>query len=259
MTAYLVKRFLRKPMTVDDLLVVAGSLVANPPLPDEIRTILIKHELADGRSWLDHWRTEMNQFIATIAKEKTWKLQRHALIKYRVSAADWMALYQAVQNEKRISLWKDFVKDIDEFVGNNEALWPTILIKTDIYAKLNTKILSIVGAACYGIAKKTDQYLDALMKLRQEQIEKTLVLKRFLLDADWHNEHDRDLAFWFYNTNLLPIYLETTAYIRSFGDSIICGAVNDRMVGDRWAGLSHSWNEKVIDLYKYCENALASG
>jgi predicted Ser/Thr protein kinase len=109
MLIQIAKRVIRAPMSEGALLKVAQSLIVNPPLSDENRAILTTRKYSDGRSFQEGWRSEMRNHIERIAAEKTWLLQRQQLLHLRVAAASWIALYNAVGVERRISLWRTYV------------------------------------------------------------------------------------------------------------------------------------------------------
>jgi hypothetical protein len=245
MLAQLAKRLTRTPMSEGDLLKVSGSLIANPPAPDDIRSVLTTRKYTDGRSLLEGWRSEMKTCVENIAAEKTWALQRQRLIGFRVAAASWIALYRAVGTEPRISLWRSYVEGIGEFATNAETAWPTLLPKVYFFAALQNAVLCPLGMTCYATDKTLERQLNLLTDLRQHAIEKGLVLDSRIQDID---DLDPELAASLMaarNECILPHYRKLFGFLRELGDRIETGAVQETAIGDRWADLCNDANEQV--------------
>jgi hypothetical protein len=153
-------------MSATDLLEVCGSLIENPPMPDDMRSTLTTRKYSDGRSLLDGWRSEIKSCVDDIAAEKTWRLQRQRLIRFRVAASTWIALHKVVGVEPRISLWRIYVEGIGEF-ANPESSWPTLLPKVFCFAMLQDAVLRPLGMACYATDKALESNLELLVGLRE--------------------------------------------------------------------------------------------
>lgn len=245
MLIQLAKRLTRTPMSESDLLKISGGLIANPPLSDDMRSVLTNKKYTDGRSLLESWRSEMKLCIEHIAAEKTWALQRQRLIRFRVAAASWIALYRAVGVEPRISLWRSYVEGIGEFATNRENAWPTLLPKVFYFAMLQNAVLCPLGMACYATDKMLEHYLDVLTGLREHAIEKGLALDRGIQDLD---DVDPDLAeslMAAHNKMIFPHYQKLFGFLRELGDRIETGAVQEAAITNTWAELCNGVNEQV--------------
>jgi hypothetical protein len=244
----LAKRLTRAPMSERDLLKVSGSLIANPPIADDMRAVLTTRRYTDGRSLLDGWRAEMRIYLRDIAVEKTWALQRQRLIGFRVAAASWIALYRAVGIEPRTSLWRSYVEGIGEFATNPEHAWPSLLPKVHLFAALQNAVLCPLGMACYATDETLERHLGLLTDLRQKAIEKGLVLDRGIQDI---GHTDPELAASLMdarNETILPHYRKLFGFVRELGDRIETGGVQETAIGNRWAELCRDINEQARTL-----------
>jgi hypothetical protein len=104
MLIQLAKWLARAPMSEADLLKVSQSLIANPPLPDDMRSVLTARKYTDGQSLLDGCWSEMRIYVEHIAAEKTWSLQRQRLIHFRVAAASWSPCIELLASSPRIAV-----------------------------------------------------------------------------------------------------------------------------------------------------------
>jgi hypothetical protein len=243
--AVIARRLTRTPMSEGDLLDFSDSLIANPPMPDDMRAALATRKYTDGRTLLEGWRSEMKTCVEQIAAEKTWALQRQRLIQLRVAAASWIALYRAVGIEPRISLWRGYVEGIGEFATNPESAWPTLLPKVYYFALLQTAILCPLGMGCYATDKALERHLELLTNLRQHAIKKGLVLDRGIQDID---DTDPELAASLMdarNETVLPQLRKLFGFLRELRDRIETGAVQETAIADRWAELCQEINQQV--------------
>lgn len=242
------KRLTRLPMSEGDLLEFSGSLIANPPMPEDMRAVLATRTYADGRSLLEGWRSEMKMLVKTIAAEKTWALQRQRLIKFRVAAASWIALYRAVGIEPRISLWRSYVEGIGEFATNPESDWPSLLPKVYYFALLQDAILHPLGIACYATDKSLEHHLELFTNLRRHAIKQGLVLDRGIQDIDDTDPELADSLMDARNETVLPRFQKMFGFLRELGDRIESGAVQETVITDKWAELCGEINEQIRNL-----------
>ena len=242
------KRLIRAPMSASDLLRVCGSLVANPPMPDDMRSTLTTQKYSDGRSLLEGWRSEMKTFVEDIAAEKTWRLQRQHLIRFRVAAATWIALYKAVGVEPRISLWRGYVEGIGEFATNSESSWPTLLPKVFCFATLQDAVLRPLGMACYATDNALERHLDLLVSLREHVIGKGIALDRGIQDLDEIDPHLAESLMYGRNTMVHPQSLKLFGFLRELADRIETGSVQDDAVTAKWTELCNDLNKQILAL-----------
>jgi hypothetical protein len=248
MLVQVAKRLIRAPMSAADLLKVSGSLVENPPVPDDMRFTLTTRKYSDGRSFLEGWRSEMKTFVEDIAAEKTWWLQRQRLIHFRVAAATWIALYKAVGVEPRISLWRSYVEGIGEFATNPESSWPTLLPKVFWFATLHNAVLCPLGMACYATDKALERHLELLASLREHVISKGLVLDRGIQDLDEIDPHLAESLMHARNGMVHPQSLKLFGFLRELADRIETRSVQDDAVATKWTELCNDLNAQILAL-----------
>lgn len=248
MLTQLAKRFTRLPMSEADVLSAAGSLIANPPIPDDMRAALTAGKYANNETFLDGWRSMMRLLYAQIAAEKTWKLQRQKLIHFRVAAATWIGLYKAVGAETPTYLWKSYVEGIGEFASNPESSWAKILPRTWYFAVLQNAVLSVLGKVCYATNEELERHLDALASLREDAIKKGVVVDRHINDLNEIDPAFAEKMLHARNTILFPKSLELFALLREFADRIETEAMQGGGMPDRWRDICEKSNEQLLAL-----------
>jgi hypothetical protein len=248
MLLQIAKRLARRPMSECELLEYCANLIANPPLPDDVRSALTTRKYTDGRSFIEGWRSEFKTLLAQISAEKTWTFQRQKLIHFRVAAVFWIALYRAAGTERRISLWRGYVKGVDEFSANPEDAWPSILAKVFYFANLQNATLCPLGMAYYGTDEALERHLNALRDMRQHAIEKGIVLDRGILDIDAVDPDLGESLMTARNEKVYPHHQRLSGFLREFGDRIETGAVKDAAIIKRWEDLCHDLNAQILTI-----------
>jgi hypothetical protein len=235
-------------MSAADILQVSGRLAENPPMTDDVRSLLTTRKYTDGRSLLDGWRDEVKAFAGDIASEKTWRLQRQKLIHFRVAAATWIALHRAVGVEPRISLWRSYVEGIGEFATNPESSWPTLLPKIFYFATLHDAVLRVLGRSCYATDEALERQLKALTGLREHAIEKGVVLDRGIQDLDEVSPELAETLMHARNTVVHPQNIKLFGFLAEFADRIKTGSVDEKVVETKWTSLCNDMNAKILTL-----------
>lgn len=242
------KRIARRPMSESDLLGYCGPLIANPPIPDEIRSALMEYKYTGGRTALEKWRDDIKYIIRDIADDKTWSLQRQKLIHYLVAAVHWVALFETIDEldvQRRTGLWRDYVEGIGVFAANQEDEWPLLLILNGLLARINKVVLSLLGMAYYGTNKNLERHLDIFMGMRKHVIEKAVLLDRGILDID---ATDYDLGASLIaarNEQVFPALQKLFALLREFGDRIETGLVDENSISMRWQTACEECNTAI--------------
>lgn len=242
------KRFARRPMTENDLLSYCDGLITKFPPDKSLREFLIATRYKGSLTALDIWRRDIKALIAEIAAEKTWALQRQKLIRFRVAATSWIALWNAVGVETRTSLWRTYVQDFEVFRINPENTWPHLLYECHCNAAMNNAILSVTGNLCYSTFDIIEKKLNAFMELRQNTIEKALVLDRAIFEIAEKDFELGESLMKQRNERIHPKQKKQFDLLRDFADRIETGLVDVDAITYGWRQNSEAINAEILAL-----------
>lgn len=252
------KRLLKRRMSNDDLLSPIRQMLARydwiPPDKAWIADLLTNQRYADGTSLGDKWQRDLKLCLSDIAGQPTWGGQKARLVRLCLNASSWMVardvLIPAYQDSP--DLWEDVVGASDAFTNNPKSGWKDILVIEGTLNALSFALLSVVGAACFGLSDADAVKLDYYRQLKAHSLKtRTGFSADFLSLSRASGEHPEELLNIF-KRDAYPEWERQNSFFSDLEGAIASGNPIERFA-DRWRALANEYNEvflRVVEKYK---------
>ena len=240
----LLKAILRRPLAESDLLSAAGSLLARPPLPPEVRDTLagIRAD-REGTSVLDYWRGGFRSALREIAAEPTWGLQRAKLLATTVETYPLRALHAVAESAKHDESWLPrFRRAEPKLADASVETCKRLLTQHWLIALCTDVCLQVLGNRYYGVGRTKDRELE-LLDLWGTDLDKLRVaLLDYVLDAALaENTRLNDIVRW-HDDIARPLLDEEGRVLSALEEEVVHSNVDVQNVTAKRAEL----NEKKI-------------
>jgi hypothetical protein len=228
--AILLKAIFKRPFTLHDLEESSASLLARPPLPEELREAVARNVGRNGKSLIDWWRESYVLDLKAIAQNKSWSRQRATLLKIVLDQMVFRSIYTATKDVHRVEAWQHYVQDMDVFKPVSKQEWPGLVFQLWLTCLLTSSCLETIGMRLYGIDKLKELELDLFVSWAQD----TRTLDVSMLDyaltlLDKQQDEDARFVAAFKDDEVTPLIAERFTLMHQMSELI----ANDRLNLDR--------------------------
>jgi len=233
------KSLFQRPLSEADLLRVAEGLIQRPPMtPDTYDLLVGMRGTADGASVIELWRREFRTMIATIGAEKTWGLQRSALLREIVENFTWTALWHAAQNVQHPEAWSGALQDaFPQMCNASPDACRSVLTQRWLMAVSTDAGLRTLAERLYAVEEMKQGELGFVELCHTRlQTDQVALRDRILMVTQDEPEAGAALTAW-HDTEVVSILNDEWKFLDTIEDAVVTGSLDLERTREKVAAL----------------------
>jgi hypothetical protein len=154
--------------------------------------------------------------------------------------------------EDNPDLWEDVVGASDAFANNPKSGWKDILILEGTLNVLSHALMSIVGAACFGLSEADTNRFEYYRQQRKHSLETRMGFFSDVVSIANSDSGDAFELLALVKRDAEPLWERQNSFFADLEGAILAGRPVEPFA-DRWRELANEYNSaflKVIEKYK---------
>jgi hypothetical protein len=250
MFSVIAKRFLKRPITENDIFSVIGTTFNELSWLDkndmkDIR-LMLQQQFADGDKTVEAvWRDLISQSIKSIVVENTFERQRKKLLEQTLTSVRWISLYNVFcpSFADKPDLLEGMIDDVPAFANQTQNKWVTTLSYFWAIHITSLSIYALIGESCFGLKSNDKPLLDFRLFYEQD-LKSRFLLASALQKAKYLRDGLSDVLTDSISERVLPYWAINDDFFQRFSMSI-CNREPHETFCREWEELSKRYNDEV--------------